>query len=86
MFVGYADDQPGDVYRFLNFHTKRILMSRDGRWLNIIWKHYRMKSIYARKQVELFLDEEERSIEEQYLNKKKMKLKVMGTIHLHKEN
>ena len=39
-------------------------MSRDARWLNIIWKHYRMKSVYARKQVELFLDEEERSIEE----------------------
>ena len=64
MFVGYADDHSGDVYRFLNIHTKTIIMRRDARWLNIIWKHYRMKSIYARKQVELFLDEEERSIEE----------------------
>ena len=64
MFVGYAGDHTGDVFRFLNIHTKRIIMSRDARWLNIIWKHYRMKSIYARKQVELFLDEEERSIEE----------------------
>ena len=64
MLVGYADDHSGDVYRFLNIHIKRIIMSRDARWLNIIWKHYRMKSIYARKQVELFLDEEERSIEE----------------------
>ena len=65
MFVGYAEDHAGDVYRFLNIHTKRIIMSRDVRWLNIIWKHYRMKSIYARKQVELFLDEEERSTEEE---------------------
>ena len=65
MFVGYAEDQAGDLYRFLNIHTKRIIMSRDVRWLNIIWKHYRMKSIYARKQVELFLDEEERSIEDE---------------------
>ena len=64
MFIGYADDHAGDVYRFLNIHTKRIIMSRDARWLNMIWKHYTMKSIYARKQVELFLDEEERSIEE----------------------
>ena len=40
-------------------------MSRDVRWLNIIWKHYRKKSNYARKQVELFLDEEERSIEDE---------------------
>ena len=65
MFVGYAKDHAGDVYRFLNINTKRIIMSRDVRWLNIIWKHYRMKSMYARKQVELFLDEEERSIEDE---------------------
>ena len=65
MFVGYADDHSGYVYRFLNINTKRIIMSRDARWLNIIWKHYRMKNIYARKQVELFLDEEERSIQEE---------------------
>ena len=65
MFVVYADDHSGDVYRFLNINTKRIIMSRDARWLNIIWKHYRMKSMYTRKQVELFLDEEERSIQEE---------------------
>ena len=64
MFVGYADDHSCDVYRFLNIHTKRIIMSRDVGWLNIIWKHYRKKSIYERKQVELFLDEEERSIKD----------------------
>ena len=61
MFVGYADDHSRDVYRFLNIHTKRIIISRDVRWLNIIWKHYRRKSIYARKQVKLFLDKEEKS-------------------------
>ena len=65
MFVGYAEDQAGDVYRFLNIHTKRSIMSRDDRWLKMIWKHYRMKNIYARKQVELFLDEEERSVEDE---------------------
>ena len=65
MFGGYADDHSGDVYRFLNIHTKRIIMSRDASWLKIIWKHYRMKSIYAIKQVELFLDDEERSTEEE---------------------
>ena len=65
MFVGYADNHSGDVYRFLNIHTKRIIKSRDARWVNIIWKHYRMKSIYARKQVKVFLDEEERSFEEE---------------------
>ena len=66
MFVGDADDHSGDVYRFLNIKTKRIIMSRDARWLNIIWKHYKKKHIYARRQEELFLDEEERSIQERY--------------------
>ena len=36
MFVGYADDHTKDVYRFLNIHTRRIILSRDVRWLNII--------------------------------------------------
>ena len=63
MFVGYADDHYRDVYRFLNIHTKRIIISTDVRWQNIIWKHHKWKSIYARKQVELILDEEEKSIE-----------------------
>ena len=65
MVVGYADDHSRDVYRFLNIHTKRIIISRDVRWPNIIWKHYRRKSIYERKQVELFLDKEEKSLEDE---------------------
>ena len=65
MFVGYADDHSRDVHRFLNIHTKRIIIRRDVRWLNIIWKHYRRKSIYARKQVQLFLDEEEKSLDDE---------------------
>ena len=40
-------------------------MSRDARWLNIIWKQYKKKSNYARRQLELFLDEEERSLEDE---------------------
>ena len=59
MLVGYADDHAGDVYRFLNVKAKRIIMSRDARWLNLMWKHYKRKHNYARRQVELFLDEEE---------------------------
>ena len=60
MFVGYADDHAGDVYRFLNVQTKTIIMSRDARWLNLFWKHYKKKHNHARRQqVELFLDEEE---------------------------
>ena len=35
-------------------------MSRDARWLNLLWKHYKRKHNHpTRQQVELFLDEEE---------------------------
>ena len=60
MFVGYADDHAGDVYRFMNVQAKRIILSRDARWLNLFWKHYKKKHNNPRRQqVELLLDEEE---------------------------
>ena len=60
MFVGYADDNAGDVYRFINIQTKKFILSRDAQWLNLFWKHYKMKHNNPRGQhVELFLDEEE---------------------------
>ena len=60
VFVGYADDHVGDVYRFMNVQTKRIIFSRDAKWLNIFWKHCKMRHNNPRRQqVELFLDEEE---------------------------
>ena len=35
-------------------------MSRDARWLNLFWKHYKKKHNHPRRQqVDLFLDEEE---------------------------
>ena len=34
-------------------------MSRDARWLNLMQKHYKRNHNYARRQVELLLDEEE---------------------------
>ena len=60
MFVGYADDHAGDVYRFINIQTKKVILSRDAQWLNLFWKHYKMKHNNPRRQqVQLFLDEEE---------------------------
>ena len=41
IFVGYADDHAGDVYRFINVQTKKIILSRDAQWLNLFWKHYK---------------------------------------------
>ena len=31
MFVGYADDHAGDVYRFMSVQTKRIILTRDAK-------------------------------------------------------
>ena len=54
MFVGYADDHTKDVYRFLNIHTRRIILSRDVRWLNIIWKQYKKKSLMQEDKLNSF--------------------------------
>ena len=34
MFLGYATNHAGNVYRMLNPKTKKVLITRDVRWLN----------------------------------------------------
>ena len=34
IFVGYADKHAGNVYRFVNPNTNRIILSRDIKWLS----------------------------------------------------
>ena len=34
MFVGYSLDHPADTYHFINLSTKRIIHSRDVKWLD----------------------------------------------------
>ena len=34
IFVGYADDHAGNMYRFINIQTNQIILSRDIQWLN----------------------------------------------------
>ena len=43
MFVAYADDHTCDVYRFIHLKTQNVLLSRDARWMNIMWKGYMRK-------------------------------------------
>ena len=43
MFVGYKDDHTGDVYRFIHLKTQHVILSRDSRWMNIMWKAYMRK-------------------------------------------
>jgi len=33
IFVGYADKHAGNVYRFINLNTNKIILSRDVKWL-----------------------------------------------------
>ena len=54
IFVGYADDHPGNVYRFINVQTKKIILSRDVQWLNSFWKQYKTRNNDSRNLVEEF--------------------------------
>ena len=40
MFVGYSLDHPTDTYNFINISTKRIIHSRDEKWLDKTWGQY----------------------------------------------
>ena len=40
MFVGYSLDHPTETYRFINLSTKRIIHSRDVKWLDKTWGQY----------------------------------------------
>ena len=59
IFVGYADDHAGNVYRFINIETKKIILSRDIQWLNSFWKEYKKRKDDSRKLVDVFYSQEE---------------------------
>ena len=59
IFVGYADDHAGNVYRFINIQTKKIILSRDIQWLNSFWKEYKKRKDDSRKLVDVFYSPEE---------------------------
>ena len=44
MFVGYEGDHTGDVYRFIHLKTQHVILSRDARWMNIMWRAYMRKN------------------------------------------
>ena len=66
IFVGYADDHAGNVYRFINTQTKKIILSRDVQWLNSFWKEYKTRKDDSRKLVDVFhsLEEDDQTQEE----------------------
>ena len=66
IFVGYADDHAGNVCRFINIQTKKIIVSRDLQWLNSFWKQYKKRKDDSKKLVEEFFpnDEDDHTLEE----------------------
>ena len=66
IFVGYADDHAGNVYRFINIQMKKIILSRDIQWLNSFWKEYKKRKDDSKKLVDEFYshDEDDQTQEE----------------------
>ena len=59
IFVGYADDHAGNVYRFIKVETKQIILSRDIQWLNSFWKEYKKRRDDSKKLVDEFYTPDE---------------------------
>ena len=66
IFVGYADDHAGNVYRFINLQMKKIILSRDIQWLNLFWKEYKKRKDDSKKLIDEFYshDEDDQTQEE----------------------
>ena len=78
IFVGYVDDHAGNVYRFINIQTKKIILSRDIQWLNSFWKEYKKIKDDSKKLVDVFYsqEEDEQTQEEvKWMNQMKLKKK-----------
>ena len=66
IFVGYADDHAGNVYRFINIQMKKIILSRDIQWMNSFWKEYKKRIVDSKKLIDEFYshDEDDQTQEE----------------------
>ena len=64
VFVGYADDHTGDVYRFIYLKTQNVILSRDARWMNIMWKAYMRKQKCINHELQI-IDEDYESDDEE---------------------
>ena len=66
IFVGYADDHAGNVYRFINIQMKKIILSRDIQWLNSFWKEFKKRKGDSKNLIDEFYshDEDDQTQEE----------------------
>ena len=59
IFVGNADDHAGNIYRFINIQTKKIILSRDIQWLNSFWKEHKKRKGDSKTLIDEFYSHEE---------------------------
>ena len=66
IFVGYANNHAGNVYRFINIQTMKIILSRDIQWLNSFWQEYKKRKDGSKKLVDVLYshDEDDQTQEE----------------------
>ena len=66
IFVGYADDHAGNIYRFSNIQMEKIILSRDIQWWNSFWKEYKKRKGDSKKVIDEFYahDEDDQTQEE----------------------
>ena len=73
LFVGYSTQHAGDVSRLLNPKTRRVIHSRDVKWIGNMWaEFYKIKMIerasgYVDPDEDFQLEEEDQDIEEEEL-------------------
>ena len=59
IFVGYADDHAGNMYRFINIQMKKIILSIDIQWLNSFWKEYKKRKGDSKNLIDEFYSHDE---------------------------
>ena len=72
MFVGYSLNHPADTYCFIYLSTKRIIHSRDVKWLDKTWgQYYKIQTKdMVQEEIEIHEDNEnqEEILEEQVIH------------------
>ena len=79
MFVGYSLNHPADTYCFINLSTKRVIHSRDVKWLDKTWgQYYKIPTKdMVQEEIEIYEENEnqEEMLEEQEMHEKTSAMK-----------
>ena len=72
MFMGYSLNHSADTYCFINLSTKRVIHSRDVKWLDKTWgQYYKIPTIdMVQEEIEIYEENEnqEEMLEEQEMH------------------